>query len=172
MADEDIDWEKYGVTPCGVVYSKEYVEVINNRWGTKTERKKVGKVLKPWLDGSKRYLQVGLGKGKKVSLHRMVALYYLPNPKNLPCVHHKNHNTMDNRVINLQWVTHSENMNYNAEVGSIKGFYGPQKLVPSQELDKTLLSMYQDLGSFSAMDGFLGASRSAISRYFKKRGLL
>ena len=48
------------------------------------------------------------GVAKTFQVHRLVARTFLPNPENLPEVHHKNHNKEDNRVENLKWVTSAE----------------------------------------------------------------
>uniref|UniRef100_A0A6C0J8P4 HNH nuclease domain-containing protein n=1 Tax=viral metagenome TaxID=1070528 RepID=A0A6C0J8P4_9ZZZZ len=45
----------------------------------------------------------------KISIHRLVAFEFLPNPTNLKFVHHKDNNRTNNHVDNLQWVTRSEN---------------------------------------------------------------
>lgn len=42
----------------------------------------------------------------------MVAEKYIPNPKNLPQVNHKNENQLDNRVENLEWCTAKYNSTY------------------------------------------------------------
>lgn len=42
-------------------------------------------------------------------LHRLLALAFIPNPSNLKVVNHKNGNKFDNKLENLEWVTHSEN---------------------------------------------------------------
>lgn len=70
-----------------------------------------GKVLKlnPKKNG---YLSVDLSKNNKkrsCSVHRLVAQSHIDNPNNLPCVNHKNGNKHDNRVDNLEWVTHKQN---------------------------------------------------------------
>lgn len=42
-------------------------------------------------------------------LHRIVALTFIPNPENKTEVNHKDLNTRNNRVDNLEWVTTLEN---------------------------------------------------------------
>lgn len=52
------------------------------------------------------------GKVKQMYIHRVVAEAFLPNPDNLPCINHKNEIKTDNRVQNLEFVSHKYNINY------------------------------------------------------------
>lgn len=85
-------------------------------------RRTVGAIM--WVG----YRSVQLGDKRRYYIHRLVARAFLPNPDNKPTVNHKNLDKLDNRLDNLEWATHKENIdhardiygNYNA-VGTNNG---------------------------------------------------
>lgn len=81
--------------------------------------------------GGDGYLCIVLN-GVNYWTHKLVARAFLPNPKNKKCVHHKNRNKKDNNVLNLKWVTHQENMNYEIEFAGVDGTVGNGKLSRQQ----------------------------------------
>ena len=74
---------------------------------------KFGKIKKlKSSDNGLGYYRVVLHKdGKKYTkrVHRLIADMFIPNPYNLPDVDHINHNTQDNRLENLRWVSKQDN---------------------------------------------------------------
>jgi hypothetical protein len=61
---------------------------------------------------------------RALSVHRLVARYFIPNPENKPCVNHIDNDTQNNSIENLEWVTHQENIDHMVKQGrhrSVKG---------------------------------------------------
>lgn len=93
-------YEDYSVTEDGQVFS--------NKSGVK-------KPLSQYNAGG--YGKVRLfkdGKFKRFRVHRLVALMFIPNPKNLPCVNHIDGDNMNNRATNLEWTSFKENSQHAA----------------------------------------------------------
>lgn len=77
---------------------------------------KTGKILSPCIQ---RYCTVMLcrnGHNKRITVHRLVATAFIPNPNKLPCVNHKDENPTNNHIENLEWCTHSYNSNYGTAI--------------------------------------------------------
>jgi HNH endonuclease/NUMOD4 motif len=51
----------------------------------------------------------GSGRPKSMYVHRLVASAFVTNNEGRKLVNHRNGNPSDNRLSNLEWVTHSEN---------------------------------------------------------------
>ena len=64
------------------------------------------------FDNGAGYQRVTFVKDKKrkiLYVHRLVAIQFLDNPDEKPCVDHIDQNTKNNKVSNLRWATKSEN---------------------------------------------------------------
>lgn len=69
-----------------------------------------------------KYLKVQLWKDKNpktYSVHRLVALAFIPPVEGKELVNHKDGNATNNNVDNLEWCTHEENMAHCWENGLI-----------------------------------------------------
>ena len=86
-------FENYAISDKGKVYNIKFKQELK-------------------LNFRDRYIFVGLlnKKGQKsFMVSRLVAMHFLENPENKPCVDHINNDKFNNDVKNLRWSTNSEN---------------------------------------------------------------
>lgn len=101
----------YQVSNLGNVKSLDKVVTQKTKYNTFVDAIYRGKELrKEILKGG--YLRVTLSKSnkqKRITIHRLVALAFIDNIENKKYVNHKDGNTNNNNILNLEWCTSSEN---------------------------------------------------------------
>lgn len=77
-----------------------------------------GTILKTQIN-SKGYEKVDIGfiengvfVSRKMAVHRLVAMAFIPNTENKPEVNHKDLNPLNNHFLNLEWATSKENTHH------------------------------------------------------------
>jgi hypothetical protein len=99
----------YQVSNFGRVKGKQRI-IINEALGNQLKREKLLKI------SHNRYANVLLAKNGKhlyTSVHRLIAIAFIPNPNNYPCVNHIDFNRFNNVLENLEWCTHKQNIQHN-----------------------------------------------------------
>lgn len=109
---EDTDSGIYRVTPTGQVFSqtKRKIPLVGKGMEFSGEFKHI---LEPEREltyalNNRGYYSVGI-KRKTYMVHRLVALAFIPNPDNKPCVNHLDGNKTNNHISNLEWCSVKEN---------------------------------------------------------------
>lgn len=97
----------YEISNTGKVRSLD--RIVRSRWGTE---KPIKGGLKAFAKNSQGYKSVHVykdGEMRRAYVHRLVALGFLPNPKNLPQVNHLDGVKANNAASNLEWCTGTSN---------------------------------------------------------------
>lgn len=71
---------------------------------------------------------------KTLSVHRIVASVFIPNPDNLPYVNHKDENKLNNRADNLEWC----DPKYNRQYGT-----GSKRMVETKKKNGSIQKIHQ-----------------------------
>ena len=123
------------------------------------------------------YLRVGLWKNKTkkfISVHRLVANAFLPNPDNKPEVNHIDFNRANNDVRNLEWVTTKENnihslSNRPKEYRLYKDSTTKEKYISYNKKRKTYQVLIKDNyhGVYKTLDDAIKVRNEKLNEYEK-----
>ena len=100
------------------------------------------------------------GTVKRISIHREVGRAFVPNPDNLPQIHHRDHCPSNNNASNLMWCDGKTNMAFRTAKGDIrKRRKFKDKSRPPCRNIRSYLSLTQlkrliDIPEGSSFDGF------------------
>lgn len=115
-------------------YKKEFIKAQKISCYNKEEKQKNG------------YYVVNLAKddrGNWIRVHRLVAEAFIPNPEKKAEVNHKDGNKLNNKVNNLEWVTHQENCLHAWETGLHKN--EEERIRKIKEKNKILKVITKDM---------------------------
>ena len=121
---------------------------------------------KPFLNKN-GYLYLRLyknGLAHTQAVHRMVCDVFIANPENLRCVNHKNFDRLDNKIDNLEWCTHGDNMKHTTAANR----QGTPKMPVAAVLNTGSVSVFESIKEASRS---LGINAGSISRAIRQQTL-
>lgn len=100
------EFPNYAASKCGKVFSLNY------------RNKRIIRPLVPGVINGYEYIYLWeRRRSYRNAVHRLIAKLFIQNPENKAEVNHLNLNTRDNRIENLEWCTHAENMKHASTMG-------------------------------------------------------
>lgn len=119
------------------------------------------------IDGYYKFSLYKDRRQRQYLAHRLVAIAFIPNPLGKGQVNHLNGIKTDNRLVNLEWVTHSENAKHACKIGLTKthGEFNPRAIMTEKEVLKIRsIRASKDRPSLKTIAQTFGVSLSCISK--------
>ncbi len=154
-----------------------------------------------WSNKTNKFLKVNITKAgyetvelfnesgsKRLLVHRLVAMAFIPNPNNYPQVNHIDENKQNNAVENLEWCTAKYNMNYGngakarrLNIDYTKPIYKKIAVMNGKKASRPVMMLNSDGACIKVFDSAVEASlctgiyktnitRSARSNHLKAGG--
>lgn len=135
-----------------------------------TGRKPSGKIIKQVLSTTGYwiiYLRPIYGRKnqKRFSVHRLLAMTFIPNPENKPVINHKNSIRTDNRLENIEWATYSENNSHAHKFGGQKKYVGElhsQSILNREQVNQIRAKYKKHIYTAPMLAKEYGVSKGAI----------
>ena len=126
------------------------------------EKRKSPKIMKQSFT-STGYLMVNL-MHRYYKVHRLVAMAFIPNQENKPEINHIDGNPLNNKVENLEWCSHTENMQHAVRTGL--------RIFPRYSLNQDeVIKSYTDEETTVSLAKKFKASRFVIMGILKDNGI-
>ena len=121
-------------------------------------------------EGYRRYQITINGKYYNFLAHRLVAEYFLDNKDNLPVIHHKDGNKLNNHKNNLKWVSYSENLQESYNMGRKNN--QNKNYITKEELSSKEWRQIEETQYYISEDGDMYNKNTQIKLKPKKDGYL
>lgn len=144
-----------------------YINEIGEIYSTKNSQVKKMKTN----ISSHGYFNVRLmidGKSKMLYIHRLLAIAFISNPENKPCVNHKDGNKLNNSISNLEWATYSENNKHAFDNGLKKPsiVLSRFKNVIVTSLDGFIIGVFENIKECA---DYLGINQRRVSEFLSNK---